>query len=57
MHRPGADVVFARVEVDPGGAALSRMLHRRLEERAGEAAPTPLGEDLELLEVGLKRAG
>jgi hypothetical protein len=32
------------------------MLHRRLEKRAPEAAPAPLGEDVEFLEVRVERA-
>ena len=31
------------------------MLHRRLEKRTAEAAAAPLGEDVELLEVGVER--
>jgi hypothetical protein len=37
-------------------AVVSRVLHRRLQERAPETVAASLGNDVELLEVGVERA-
>ena len=38
-------------------AALSCVLHRRLEQRSPEAVAAALRDDVELLEVGVERSG
>ena len=38
------------------GAALSRMFHRSLEQRSPKAVTAALGDDVELLEVGVERS-
>ncbi len=54
---PGGDVGLARAEVDVSGAALSRMLHRRLEQRPPKAVTAALRDNVELLQVGIERSG
>jgi hypothetical protein len=43
-------------EVDVLGAALSSVVHRGLEQRPPESVTAALGDDVELLEVGIERS-
>src|SRR5215216_2743705 len=57
IERSRGDIVLARAEVDVRRAALSCVLHRRLEQRSPEAVAAALRDDVELLEVGIERSG